>query len=147
MAPFFFLIALFGVLSILGYVGIPFSFSWLTALRLALAGMFLLTASAHWGSRRIDLVRMVPPVFPRPDLLVTATGILEVLGALGLLFRATAPYAALALCVLLVALFPANIHAARHHLQIGGSTGPFCFPRAVLQVVFIAAALTVWLRL
>jgi len=51
------------------------------ALRLALSGMFLLTASAHWGKRRPDLIRMVPSVFPRPDLLVTFTGVLEILGA------------------------------------------------------------------
>ncbi len=58
--------------------------------RAALAVMFFLTASAHWGKRRPDLIRMVPPVFPRPDLLVTLTGVLEILGAIGLLVPSTA---------------------------------------------------------
>lgn len=37
-------------------------------LRAALGIMFFLTASAHWGKRRPDLIRMVPPAFPRPEL-------------------------------------------------------------------------------
>ena len=89
-------------------------FAWL------LSGMFLLTASAHWGKRRPDLIRMVPPAFPRPDLLVTVTGVLELLGAIGLMLPATAPYAALGLALLLLAVFPANIHAARNHQTIAG---------------------------
>src|SRR5262249_55563651 len=37
---------------------------WWTALRIALAAMFLVTASAHWGKRRADLIRMTPAIFP-----------------------------------------------------------------------------------
>ena len=43
-------------------------------LRTSLGLMFLLTASAHWGKRRQDLIRMVPPAFPRPDLLARLLG-------------------------------------------------------------------------
>ena len=85
MAPFIVLIALFGFFYVLGSVWLPAQFDWLTSLRLALAGMFLLTASAHWGKRRQDLIAMVPPAFPRPDLLVTVTGVLEITGAAGLI--------------------------------------------------------------
>jgi hypothetical protein len=67
--------------------------------------MFLLTASAHWGKRRQDLIAMVPPAFPRPDLLVTVTGVLEIAGAVGLMLPMGAPYAALGLCFLLLAVF------------------------------------------
>jgi uncharacterized membrane protein len=66
------------------------SVHWWTALRIALAAMFLLTASAHWGKRRDDLIRMVPAALPRPDLLVTVTGICEILGAVGLLISRVA---------------------------------------------------------
>ena len=59
---------------------------WWTALRIALAIMFLLTASAHWGKRRADLIRMVPAGLLRRDLLVTITGFCEILGAVGLLY-------------------------------------------------------------
>ena len=44
--------------------------------------MFLLTGIAHFGSRRAGFVEMVPPRLPRPALLVTVTGVLELAGAL-----------------------------------------------------------------
>lgn len=145
MAPFIVLVTLFVVLSILGHFHLPVAFGWWTSLRLALAGMFLLTASAHWGKRRADLIRMVPPAFPRPDLLVTITGILEVLGAIGLLLPRIAPYAALGLSLMLLAIFPANIHAARNRLTIAGSRVPALLPRALMQVIFLAATVAVFL--
>ena len=74
MQPLIVLITLFLVLII--------PLGWWDALRFALAAMFLLTASAHWGERRPDLIRMVPPIFPRPDLVVTITGVLEILAAI-----------------------------------------------------------------
>ena len=92
MAPFIVLVTLFTLLRILGYFQIPVVFGWWTSVRFALAGMFSFTASAHWGRRRPDLIRMVPAAFPRPDLLVTVTGVLEILGAIGLLLAKAAPY-------------------------------------------------------
>jgi uncharacterized membrane protein len=103
--------------------------------------MFLFTASAHWGKRRGDLIAMVPRVFPRPDLLVSATGVFEVLGAVGLLVPAVAPVAAVCLAILLVALFPANVRAARERLTIGGRPATALPLRTLLQLVFIFAVL------
>lgn len=114
----------------------------IVCLRLALAATFLLTASAHFGDRRADLVRMVPPFFPRPELLVTVTGLLELAGAAGLLLPRFAPWAAAGLALLMLAMFPANVHAAREGLTIGGRAVPTVGPRAVIQVLFIAATLT-----
>jgi hypothetical protein len=54
---------------------------WRNAAACTLAIMFLFTASAHFTSTKKDLIAMVPSVFPRPELLVSATGVLEVLGA------------------------------------------------------------------
>lgn len=111
---------------------------------LALSGMFLLTASAHWGKRRPDLIRMVPSSFPQPDLLVTVTGILELMGAIGLTLPKVAPYAALGLAVMLVAVFPANVHAARRRMTIAGRPVEALLPRALLQLVFLAATIAVF---
>jgi uncharacterized membrane protein len=145
MVPFIVLFVLFVVLSVLGQLHLPFPFGWWTSLRLALAGMFLLTASAHWGKRRPDLIQMVPPAFPRPDLLVTITGVLEILGAIGLMLPSVARYAALGLSLMLLAVFPANVHAARNRLTIGGRQVPALLPRAFLQLVFLAATATIFL--
>jgi uncharacterized membrane protein len=144
MVPFIVLIVLFGIFSLVGKIVFPAQFNWLTCLRLALAGMFLLTASAHWGKRHNDLIAMVPPAFPRPDLLVTATGVLEIMGAVGLMLPRTAPYAALGLCLMLLAVFPANVHAARQHLSIAGRSVEALLPRALLQLMFLAASATVF---
>ena len=116
-------------------------------LRAALGVMFLLTASAHWGKRRGDLVRMVPPALPRPELLVTFTGVLEILGAIGLFVPITARAACICLALLLVALFPANIHAAHKHLTIAGRPVPGLPVRAAIQLVFISTLIAAaWLR-
>ncbi len=144
MVPFIVLVVLFGFFYLLGIVWLPSQLNWLTSLRFALAGMFLLTASAHWGKRRPDLVAMVPQAFPRPDLLVTVTGLLEIVGAAGLVLAQTAPYAALGLCLLLLAIFPANVHAARQDLSIAGRPVEGLLPRTILQLVFLAAAVTVF---
>jgi uncharacterized membrane protein len=144
VAPFIVLTALFVLLSIAGFLHLPVSYGWWTSLRLALSGMFLLTASAHWGRRRPDLIQMVPPVFSRPDLHVTITGILEMLGAVGLMLPSVAPYSALGLTLLLVAVFPANVHAARKRLTIAGRQVEALIPRTLLQFVFLAATVAVF---
>jgi uncharacterized membrane protein len=74
---------------------------------------------------------------PAPELLVTITGVLELAGAVGLLLPRTAPWAAGGLSVLLVAMFPANVHAA-----LEGFGTPL-LPRTLMQVVFLAATLAV----
>src|SRR5207245_1566994 len=144
MAPFIVLVALLAMLSNLGHFPIPVAFCWWTSLRLALAGMFFLTASAHWGKRRPDLIRMVPTSFPRPDLLVTVTGVLEILSAIGLMVPKVAPYAALGLTFMLLAVFPANVHAARQRLTIAGRPVEALLPRSLLQIVFLAATIAVF---
>ena len=145
MVPFIVLIALFVLLSTLGHYHIFVQDGWWTSLRLALSGMFLLTASAHWGKRRPDLIRMVPPVFPQPDLLVTGTGIIEIIGVIALLIPSLAHYAALGLSLLLIAIFPANVHAARQRLEIAGRQVPALLPRMFLQIVFLIATVAVLL--
>ena len=135
MQPLIVLIVLFALLI--------WPLGWWTALRIALAAMFLLTASAHWGKRRADLIRMTPSAFSRPDLLVTISGICEVAGAAGLLIPRLAPFAAVALAVLLLAIFPANVRAAREGITIAGRP-PTPLPlRATIQAIFLFALIAV----
>ncbi|WP_321472565.1 hypothetical protein [uncultured Paludibaculum sp.] len=143
MAPFLVFAAVTAVLRGLGATGVVVLASWDVCLRGGLASLFLLTASAHWGRRRPDLIRMVPTVFPRPDWTVTVTGWLELLGAAGLLWSATARIAAACLAVLLVAVFPANVRAARRHLTIGGQPATALGPRTLMQVVYVGALVLV----
>jgi uncharacterized membrane protein len=142
MTPFIVLLATLLLFRALGALRILLFFgSWITSLRWALAVMFLMTASAHFGVRRLDLVRMVPPWLPQPELLVTVSGVAELLGAAGLLLPRLAPWAASGLALLLFAVFPANVHAAQVGLTIGGAPVTPLVPRIALQVVFLAATL------
>lgn len=143
MIPLIVLVGSFIILRAVGFLGVAALNHWDTPLRIALFLMFLLTASAHWGKGRPDLIRMVPPVFPHAAMLVTITGLLEILGALGLLIPATARIAAACLAVLLVGLFPANMRAARERLTILGRPTPRLAVRAPIQVIFLAALIAV----
>jgi uncharacterized membrane protein len=111
------------------------------ALRYGLAAMFLLTGGAHFIGMRAQLIAMVPPWLPAPTLLVTVTGVLELLGALGLVLRRTAPWAAAGLTGLLLAMFPANVQHA-----LAGTELPWhdqLVPRTLMQVLFLAATVAV----
>jgi uncharacterized membrane protein len=141
--PLIVLVVAFGGFRAVGLLGVSILNSWSSALRAALSVMFLVTASAHWGKRRPDLIRTVPPQLPRPDLLVTLTGVLEILGAIGLLVPWTSRAAAWGLALMLIAVFPANVHAARAHLRIGGRPVPALPTRTALQVLFLAALVAI----
>jgi len=141
MLPFIVLIIVTLLLRGIGVAGVALFDDWIWCLRGGLAVMFLFTASAHWGKRKAELIAMVPSAFRRPDLIVSATGVLEILGAVGLLIPAIAPVAAACLATLLIALFPANIRAARKRLTIGGRQATPLPLRTLLQLVFLAALL------
>ncbi len=121
-----------------GRLGVRPLAGWMAALRWSLAAMFLLTASAHFSHMRADLIQMVPPFFPAPGLIVTLTGIAEIAGAVGLLIPRFARLAAGSLILLLVAMFPANVHAALEGLQLDGTPVEPLGLRTIMQVVFIA---------
>ena len=143
MVPLIVLIGSFVTMRAFGLAGVAALNNWNTPLRVALFLMFLLTASAHWGRGRADLLRMVPPIFPRPAMLVSVTGMLEILGAIGLIVSATTRVAAVCLAILLVALFPANVRAARERLMILGRPAPKLAVRGAIQIVFLAALVAV----
>ena len=121
-----------------GQLGVTPLRDWAAATRVGFAAMFCFTAVAHFNSMRGDLIRMMPPGIPHPEFMVTITGICEILGAIGLLVPRTRPIAGVALIVFLIAVLPANIHAARAGLTIGGSPATPLVPRILFQVLFIA---------
>lgn len=141
MAPFIALVIGFAVLRLLGLAGVDALDAWQPALRGGLALMFVVTGVPHFlpGWRR-DMAAMIPAALPRPELLVTATGVLELAGAAGLLIAPLEQFAAIGLALLMVAMFPANVSAARRGLTLGGKPATPLPLRTVLQVIFIGAA-------
>ncbi|TKJ90706.1 hypothetical protein PaeCFBP13512_12805 [Paenibacillus sp. CFBP13512] len=141
MIPFYVLIISFLIFKGLGLLGLSHFDDWHAVLQGSVAVMLFVAASAHWGSKRVDLIRMVPAVFPRPHWIVTATGLLEIAGAIGIIVPVTSRVASIGLALLFVAMFPANILASRNQLKVGGKSVPNLFVRSIVQVFFIIVVL------
>jgi uncharacterized membrane protein len=141
MEVFIVLLVSLAAFRVAGFRGVAALNDWNLPLRLALCLMFMVAASAHWGRGRADLVRMVPTALPAPGILVTVTGLLGIEGAVGLLLPQTARAAAICLAVLLIALFPAYVRAARHGFTILGRPAMSVAVRGAMQAVFIVALL------
>ena len=137
MAPLIVLVVVVLLARLIGQLGVGHLRDWAASTRVGLAVMFCFTAAAHFNSMRPDLVAMVPAAVPNPEFMVTFTGICEILGAVGLLVPRTRRIAALALIVLMVAVLPANIHAAQAGVTLRGVPATPIVPRVALQVLFI----------
>jgi uncharacterized membrane protein len=125
---------------LLGFLGVDAFADWITCARVALATMFVFTGISHFTPMRKDLIAMVPPGLPRPDLLVALTGVLEIAGAIGLLLPATRVWAAYGLIALLLAMLPANISAARRGILLRGKPATSLWLRVPMQALFVAWA-------
>ncbi len=122
----------------IGALGLEAFASWPAATRYALAVMLLFTGSAHFTSMKEDLIRMVPSWVPRPRAVVFITSICEVLGAIGLLLPAVQRVSGIALIVFLVAVFPANVRAARAGVTLRGKPATPLWLRTPMQILLIA---------
>ena len=135
------LIVLFGSLLLyrsLGAMGLSLFATWMESARFALATMFVFTGVAHFGRERKDWIAMVPPALPRADLIVTVTGLLEFAGAIGLLLPGVRLWAAWGLILLFLAMFPANVSAARRGVGIRERPHTPLWLRAPMQILFVA---------
>ena len=127
----------------LGWVGSDYGGSWPAAIAIGLSAMFAMTGIAHFAPpMRRDLIAIVPPQLPAPGLLVSVTGVLELLGAAGLALPATRVAAAVCLLLLMLAMFPANVYAARMPDPPKSMTTRLSL-RSATEVVFLAAAVAV----
>ena len=113
----------------------------------ALALFFLVAGAAHFISPAPYLA-IVPTYLPWPAAIVALSGAAEILGGLGVCFRATRRAAGWWLIALLIAVFPANIHAISTGMNIGGHALPpwILWARLPFQLLFIAWVYRVCLR-
>ncbi|OKI87610.1 DoxX family protein [Micromonospora sp. CB01531] len=137
------------IFRLLGALGVRRFASWPASTAHALAIMLVVTASAHFVPASVtampnhaDLVRMVPPLVPFPSAVVYATGVLELLGALGLVLARTRWAAGIALTALFVLLLPANVYAAVADVPFNGGEPTPLWPRLLEQALYVAVA--VW---
>jgi uncharacterized membrane protein len=86
---------------------------------------------------------MMPPYLPLPLELVYLSGLAEALLGAAVLVPRARPLAAWGLILLLIAIFPANVHIALNNVPIGGAeqgAGIWNWVRLPFQAVFIAWA-------
>ncbi len=122
----------------IGAAGVHALASWQDSARYALVLMFVFTASAHFNKMKHDLARMIPAYFPKPLAIVYITGVLELLGAAGLMFPQFRRLAGICLIALLIGMFIANINAAQKDVTLRGKPPTQLWLRAPMQVLFIA---------
>jgi uncharacterized membrane protein len=130
---------------LVGWLGVDYVGSWPQAVAVGLAVMFVMTGVAHFvPAMRRDMIAIVPPRLPAAGLLVTITGVLELVGAVGLLYPPTRVAAAVCLFALMLVMFPANVYAARMGNPPKSMTSRLDV-RTAEEIVYLAAAVVVGL--
>ncbi|MGI9553242.1 MAG: DoxX family protein [Aurantibacter sp.] len=107
----------------------------------AMASMLVFTGVAHFTFTE-GMMAMFPNWVPMKEGLVYGTGILEVLGAVGLMLNKYSKITAICLILFLVLALPLNVYAALNYIdpQTGAVNGPgpnYLFFRIPLQLFFI----------
>jgi len=86
--------------------------------RISLAALFVFTGISHFLMPE-EMAQLLPAWIPLRMELITVTGVLEILGALGLLIPRLARLASIALILFLLGVLPANIYGALNHVAFG----------------------------
>ena len=81
---------------------------------------------------------MIPPWLPAPSLLNSISGAAEIAGGIGILIPKLRKPAAIGLILLLIAVFPANLHLAIHGWPEAGIPRWMLIARLPFQLLFIA---------
>src|ERR1700722_663050 len=136
MAVLILLLAFWFLFRLVGALGLTAFATWHDSARYALAVMFLFTASAHFTRMKHDLANMIPSFFFRPLLIVHVTGVLELLGAVGLLLPKFKSVAALCLMALLIGMSVGNVNAAQKGVTLRGKPATALWLRLPMQLFF-----------
>ncbi len=102
-----------------------------------LLGLFFVVAGAGHFLKPAMYLQIMPPYIPFPLAMIYVSGACEILFGLGLLIPKTSRLAAWGLILLLLAVFPANIHMALHPDQFSDIPKWALFARLPLQGVLI----------
>ncbi len=105
--------------------------------------LFICAGALHFLRPKLYL-RIMPPQLPAPELLVYLSGAAEAAGGAGLIFPRTRRPASWWLVATLIAIFPANLHMARHpelFPEVPGA-GATLRARLPLQALLIAWVLS-----
>src|SRR5215203_3675200 len=118
------LIAPYLILTLVGRRAPGFKLASAKRARVGLSLFFMFTAIGHF-IRTEEMAAMVPPSVPYRIELIHLTGVLELLGAIGVWIPRLVGVTGLLLIVMLIGLLPANIYSALNRVEYGGhGAGP-----------------------
>ena len=112
-------------------------------LRIVLGAVYLLAGVAHLRSPGVFL-SITPAWVPAPELVIAATGVAEIAGAVALVgLRPLRRAAAIGLALYAVCVYPANVKHALDAVAAHGPDAwwPYHAPRLAFQPVFVWWAL------
>ena len=111
-------------------------------LRYALAAVYVFIGVVHLVAADA-MLPLMPDWVPQPRLVILATGLCELAGAVGLLTHRFRRAAAIGLALYAVCVYPANLKHAFDHIHIAGLPDSWWYhgPRLAFQPVFVWAAL------
>ncbi|MGU3385511.1 DoxX family protein [Methylobacterium sp. D53M] len=116
--------------------------TWRRRLRYALAAIYGFIGVVHLVATDA-MLPLMPDWVPQPRLVILATGLCEIAGAVGLLTGRVRRAAALGLALYAVCVYPANLKHAFEHVHVEGIPDSWWYhgPRLAFQPVFVWAAL------
>ena len=144
MTPFFVLIAATALFRIVAFIGVWRFLKISECMRWGLAVMFLFTGVTHFTSMRHDYLRMIPFDGLKSIETVYLTGLLEIAGAIGLLFEKPKRLAATSLILFLIAVLPANIYASVNDIPFRENPPTNLYVRVGIQIVYVLFLMYVW---
>lgn len=103
----------------------------------SMACLFVFAGANHFLNPNFYL-KMMPPYFPEPSLLVILSGLAEIIFGLLLVFSRTQKAAALGLIALLIAVFPANVYMYQQGSRQFSYSDLALLLRLPLQILLIA---------
>ena len=133
------LVAPYALLTLAGWFVPSVHFEPRTRARVALSLFFAFTGIGHF-IKTDELVSMMPPSVPYRLAAVYVTGVLELLGAIGIWLPQFRKLTGICLIALLAAFLPVNIYAALQRVDFGGhELGPaYLLARVPVQLLLIA---------
>lgn len=99
--------------------------------------VFILAGANHFINPR-TYIAIMPPYIPYHRTMVYVSGVFEILGGVGVLFSQTRTWAGIGLILLMLAVFPANIHMALNTKRYHKIPAWVLYVRLPMQFVIIA---------
>jgi uncharacterized membrane protein len=115
------------------------SFGWGQWVLRGIVALPLLASGPLHFTRTALFATIIPPFFPYRPQLVLLTGMLELAGAVGILWPRFTRLASACLAILMIAIFPANVYGANQ--TVGGLHLPSVPVRLAMQVIYIVLLL------